>query len=132
MLSTPLICCSMGVATDCSTVKASAPTYVVLTWTSGGVMLGNCAVGRLSIATMPTMTITIEITMDTMGRFMKNLYTMGLRVCCLQCSTFPLQWTLAERVLPELPFPRGLFALLLPRFGHQALGLRLQSTWCQP
>src|SRR5438477_6762246 len=76
MLSTPLICCSMGVATDCSTVKASAPTYVVLTWTSGGVMLGNWAVGRPSMAMMPTMTITIEITMDTMGRFMKNLYTL--------------------------------------------------------
>ncbi len=25
MLSTPLICCSMGVATDCSSVTASAP-----------------------------------------------------------------------------------------------------------
>jgi hypothetical protein len=25
MLSTPLICCSSGVATDCSTVIASAP-----------------------------------------------------------------------------------------------------------
>ena len=25
MLSTPFICCSMGVATDCSTVSASAP-----------------------------------------------------------------------------------------------------------
>src|SRR5690349_20775000 len=44
-------------------------------------MLGNCAVGRLSIATMPTMTITIEITMDTMGRFMKNLYTMWALRC---------------------------------------------------
>src|SRR2546430_328440 len=81
MLSTPLICCSIGVATDCSTVKASAPTYVVFTWTSGGVMLGNCAVGKLSIATMPTMTITMEITMDTMGRFMKNLYTMWALRC---------------------------------------------------
>src|SRR5689334_11726635 len=78
MLSTPLICCSIGVATDCSTVKASAPTYVVLTWTSGGVMFGNCAVGRPTIATMPTITMTIEITMETIGRFMKNLYTILL------------------------------------------------------
>src|ERR1700739_3397746 len=133
MLSTPLICCSMGVATDCSTVKASAPTYVVFTWTSGGVMFGNCAVGRLNMATMPTMTITIEITMDTMGRFMKNVYTMwAFKVCCSQCSAFALLGTLAEKVLPELPFPRGLFALLPPRFGHQVLGLRLQSTWCRP
>ena len=30
MLSTPLICCSIGVATDCSIVSASAPGYVVL------------------------------------------------------------------------------------------------------
>ena len=75
----------------------------------------------------------IEITMDTMGRFMKNLYTMWtFKVCCSQCATFPLLGTLAEKVLRELPFPRGLFALLPPRFGHQALGLRLQSTWCQP
>src|SRR2546425_10139993 len=76
MLSTPLICCSMGVATDCSTVWASAPTYVAFTWTSGGVMLGNCAVGRPTIATMPTITMMIEITIETIGRSMKNLYTI--------------------------------------------------------
>src|ERR1700757_5044956 len=133
MLSTPLICCSIGVATDCSTVKASAPTYVVLTWTSGGVILGNCAVGKLSIATTPTMTITIEITMDTIGRFMKNLYTLftfGRR--CRQCSTLPLPRVPVERVWLELPSPRAPFASLPPQFVHRALGLRRQSTWCQP
>src|SRR6266850_6622007 len=101
MLSTPLICCSMGVATDCSTVKASAPIYVVLTWTSGGVMLGNCAVGRPSIATMPTMTITMEITMDTIGRFMKNLYTIEPIESFLQCQPFLLSRTLAEMAWRE-------------------------------
>jgi hypothetical protein len=36
-------------------------------------MLGNCDVGRLSIATTPTMTMMIDITMATMGRLIKNL-----------------------------------------------------------
>ena len=35
-------------------------------------MLGNCEVGRLSIATTPTMTMMIDITMATMGRLIKN------------------------------------------------------------
>src|SRR3954468_22018177 len=73
MLSTPAICCSMGVATDCATVSASAPIYVVWTWISGGAILGNCAVGRPSIATTPAMTIRIEMTIATIGRLMKNL-----------------------------------------------------------
>src|SRR3954469_6630684 len=72
MLSTPLICCSIGVATDCSTVCASAPGYVAFTWISGGAMFGNCAVGRLSIATTPMMTIRIAITIATIGRLMKK------------------------------------------------------------
>ena len=36
-------------------------------------MLGNCAVGRLSIATTPTRTIRMEIHMATIGRLIKNL-----------------------------------------------------------
>ena len=39
-------------------------------------MFGNCAVGRPNMATMPTITMMIEITIETMGRFMKNLYTI--------------------------------------------------------
>src|SRR3989442_14006205 len=72
MLSTPLICCSMGVATACSSVWASAPTYVARTCISGGAMLGNCATGRLRIVMVPTITRTIEITIATMGRLIKN------------------------------------------------------------
>src|SRR5580658_2607906 len=72
MLSTPFICCSMGVATACSRVCASAPTYVANTWISGGVMLGNCATGKLRTVREPTSTMTMEITMATMGRLMKN------------------------------------------------------------
>src|SRR5262245_15825885 len=78
MLSTPLICCSMGVATACSIVWASAPTYLVWIWISGGAMLGNCATGRLTIAIVPTMTVKMAITIATMGRLMKNL---DIRLC---------------------------------------------------
>lgn len=46
-------------------------------------MLGNSEVGSPSIATTPTMTIMIEITMETMGRFMKNLYTVAVTANCL-------------------------------------------------
>src|SRR6266480_1929780 len=77
MLSTPLICCSMGVATACSSVWASAPTYVARTCISGGAMLGNCATGRLKIVMVPTITITIEITIATIGRLIKN-FDIGL------------------------------------------------------
>ncbi|OPY87218.1 MAG: hypothetical protein A4E72_01521 [Syntrophus sp. PtaU1.Bin208] len=35
-------------------------------------MLGNCAVGRPDMATRPTMTMRMAITMATMGRLMKN------------------------------------------------------------
>src|SRR5258707_2670771 len=73
MLSTPFICCSRGVATDCSIVNASAPVYVAETLICGGTMSGSCATGSLDIATAPAITVRIEITMATMGRLMKNL-----------------------------------------------------------
>src|SRR5215471_5718858 len=73
MLSTPLICCSMGVATACSIVSESAPTYRAKTWISGGAMLGNCETGRLTITAAPTMTVIMAITIATIGRLMKNL-----------------------------------------------------------
>src|SRR5258707_10883408 len=72
MLSTPDICCSIGVATDWPTVMASAPGYVALTWTCGSAMFGNCATGRPLIATIPMSTIRMEMTIATMGRLMKN------------------------------------------------------------
>src|SRR5262245_37253778 len=72
MLSTPLICCSMGVATDASIVWASAPVYVALTWISGGAMFGYSDVGRARMVTAPAITMMIEITIATMGRLMKN------------------------------------------------------------
>ena len=36
-------------------------------------MLGNWAIGRPAIVTTPTITVTIAITMATIGRLMKNL-----------------------------------------------------------
>ena len=83
MSSTPDICCSMGVATDCSTVRASAPVYVVATWISGGTMLGNWAMGSPVMATTPMITIRMAITMATIGRLMKNLDMPGLLLLAL-------------------------------------------------
>src|SRR5712692_260372 len=40
-------------------------------------MLGNCATGRLRIVMVPTITMTIEITIATMGRLIKN-FDIGL------------------------------------------------------
>src|ERR671914_3108444 len=36
-------------------------------------MLGNCAIGSCTMATTPMITITIEMTIATIGRLMKNL-----------------------------------------------------------
>src|SRR5512139_2550052 len=97
MSSTPDICCSMGVATDCSTVRASDPVYVVWTWISGGTMLGNWAMGSPVMATRPMMTMRMAITIATIGRLMKNLDMPGLpllalsgggRRGCRLCFTF--------------------------------------------
>src|SRR2546421_12566032 len=72
MLSTPLICCSSGVATDCSIVTASAPGKVVLTIIWGGTISGNWATGSPRIATRPPITVTIAITIATIGLLMKS------------------------------------------------------------
>src|ERR1044072_3207731 len=71
MLSTPFICCSSGVATDCSMVTASAPVYVVETIICGGMMSGNCATGSDLIATSPPNTVMMAITIATIGRSIK-------------------------------------------------------------
>ena len=78
MFSTPFTCCSSGVATDCSTSTADAPTYVVVTLIIGGTMSGNCEIGRPCITMKPTRTRTMEITIATIGRLTKN-FDMGQR-----------------------------------------------------
>src|SRR5690348_8205622 len=79
MFSTPLIFCSSGVATAVSTSVAPAPTNVVVTCTIGGTVSGYCAIGRPNIATVPSITITIDSTIATIGRLMKKR-AMGLFV----------------------------------------------------
>ena len=64
----------MGVATDCCTVSASAPTKVVWMRISGGTTLGNWEMGRVDIETRPTKTMRMAMTMATMGRLMKKRY----------------------------------------------------------
>src|SRR5579859_4585404 len=72
MLSTPFICCSMGVDTAWLTVLASAPGYVAVTRISGGTMLGYCEIGSVSIETTPMTTVRMAMTIATIGRRMKN------------------------------------------------------------
>src|ERR1700722_14858562 len=72
MLSTPFICCSIGVATACVRVFASAPGDVAGTRISGGTIFGNCEVGSDASDTTPRMTVTMAMTIATIGRLMKN------------------------------------------------------------
>src|SRR5262249_2375230 len=78
--STPLICCSSGVATEASTSVALAPMKVVVTWIIGGTMSGYCAIGRPRMATRPSITMMIDSTMATMGRLTKKRAMIGLLV----------------------------------------------------
>src|SRR5262245_401669 len=72
ILSTPFICCSSGVATDCSIVTASAPVKLVWIWICGGMIAGYWAIGSPVIATSPRTTVTMAITIATMGRSTKK------------------------------------------------------------
>src|SRR5512147_2585146 len=81
--STPFTFCSIGVATDASTSVAEAPTKVVVIWTIGGTTSGYWATGSPDIATSPTRTVTMEITIATIGRLTKKramLLRLGRRL----------------------------------------------------
>src|SRR5580693_9333253 len=67
----------MGVATDCSIVSASAPVYVVVRFTCGGRICGNCAIGSPRSDTTPMSTVRIAMTIATMGRRTKNADIIG-------------------------------------------------------
>src|SRR5881296_3338881 len=71
----PFTCWSTGVATDCSTVRASAPVYVAVVWIWGGAISGNCAIGSRKIMTAPAIIVRIARTCATIGCSMKNLDT---------------------------------------------------------
>src|ERR1700742_3290319 len=72
MRSTPFMFCSMGVATACSMVVASAPVYVVVRLICGGRICGNCAMGSPTSETTPMSTVMMAMTIATMGRRTKN------------------------------------------------------------
>ncbi len=78
MPSTPLTCCSMGTPMVSATVAASAPGYMADTITVGGVMSGYWAMGRLLNVSTPASTIATAMTMENMGRCMKNLENMAV------------------------------------------------------
>src|SRR5215813_1019103 len=69
----PFTCASIGVATDCSTVIASAPVYMAVVWIWGGAISGNCATGSRNTITAPPSTKKMAMTIATIGRSMKNL-----------------------------------------------------------
>src|SRR5258708_10552398 len=68
----PFTCSSIGVATDCSTVSASAPVYVAVVWIWRGAISGNCAIGRRKIITAPPIIVRMASTCAMMGRSMKK------------------------------------------------------------
>ena len=72
-MSTPLIFCSSGAATDSAMTSADAPGYWAFTAMEGGVSSGYWAIGKLSIETMPASKINKDITVAKMGRSIKNL-----------------------------------------------------------
>src|SRR5215472_16474926 len=79
----PLTCASIGVATDCSTVSASAPVYMAVVSICGGAISGNCATGSRNTMTAPPTMKRIAMTIATMGLPMKNLDTrLSLRGRC--------------------------------------------------
>src|SRR3569833_2541279 len=72
MLPTPFTCCSIGVATDCSTTSAAAPWYVVSTRYVGGDSTEYCSIDSRRSTARPRSVMTIAATMATIGRRMMN------------------------------------------------------------
>src|SRR5258708_37340207 len=111
----------MGVATDCSSVTASAPGYRAVRRISGGAMLGYSAIGSCTIATRPMITMRMEMTIATIGRLMKNLAMalarpLGLDQCGLDLlagfhSVDSLDDDPLARLQPLLDDPEGADAL---------------------
>src|SRR5258705_400696 len=72
MFSTPLICCSSGVATVRDTVSADAPGYTVVICTVGGTISGYCATGRIASAPSPRSVTKALYTVAKRGRSIKK------------------------------------------------------------
>src|SRR5260370_37068731 len=74
-------------------------------------MLGNCATGKLRIVMVPTITMTMEITMATMGRLIKN-FDIALPSLTLQGKRLGVHLRARTRLLHALG--NHTFALLEP------------------
>ena len=72
MFSTPLISCSIGVATVSASTFGFAPGYTARTTTVGGAISGYCAMGNWNAAMPPTSTMTMDRTAAKIGRRMKK------------------------------------------------------------
>jgi hypothetical protein len=70
MPGVPFICSSIGIATVCSTVWASAPVNDPLTETLGGDIFGYWSTARLKRQIVPEIINTIDITIAVTGLFM--------------------------------------------------------------
>src|SRR5580700_5468765 len=98
MFSTPLICCSIGVATVAATTSALAPGYWPETLMIGGAISGYCATGSRENDTPPRITNTIETTAAKIGRSMKK--------CEMRIQeTFHRVGTRASSALSRTPSP---------------------------
>src|SRR5580704_13788044 len=76
----PFTCSSIGIATVCSTVSASAPVYWPVTDTAGGEILGYWSTARLLMHRTPEIIITMEITIAVTGLLMKVLAIIPVQV----------------------------------------------------
>src|SRR5450432_4633126 len=72
MFSTPFTCCSMGVATACSTFSAFAPLYEPVIFIMGGVISGYWLMGTPFSVINPMIMVKMEITIATIGLLIKN------------------------------------------------------------
>src|SRR5689334_5418413 len=80
MCGTPFTADSIGAATDCSIVEASAPGNVAETTMVGGTICGKRAIGSCVSAIEPAAVMMIAMTVAKIGRSMKKLLiTTGLR-----------------------------------------------------
>src|ERR1700692_1478244 len=100
MFSTPLICCSIGVAPVAATTSALAPGTWSGTLVTRGGILGYCPPGSRENDTPPRMTNTIETTAAKIGRSMKK--------CEMRIQETSIEVDLARAAhSAELPPPCG-------------------------
>ncbi len=66
--------CSIGVATACVTVCASAPGYDAVIFTTGGTIWGYWSIGRSIRPIAPTSRITIDTTIENIGWSRKKFF----------------------------------------------------------